>query len=324
MYSDFLLEKQPLTFNDTLKIYQDISQNFGTKDSLYNQSVPMFVTLIPIKSVRNDFEMKIPESKYCFIQYCYEIESLAKEIGKDILKRATKVRVTLMKVLDKISKLLTSRTALSNFAVRELLLGLTKLYSITCIYIKNIFEGFQSDVSNYTLSYEAKLQKLIIGARNPAMQEIEDIHLENLIDDDTKSPYNYDRHLYKYLSQRTRQVNALNIFYTQSVSQYEPQIAVYTKADVPVALITEPVLFLLKLYVLPNVTEYNYTQWTDKDEDARWYSNETTVGCIGNMWRDFRTFFHLNGYQVGHLFYFADKSNIENLFFSNCYIFGPP
>ena len=51
LYSDFILKEQPLTYNDTMKIYRDISQNFGTKDSLYNQSVPMRVTLIPLGAV---------------------------------------------------------------------------------------------------------------------------------------------------------------------------------------------------------------------------------------------------------------------------------
>jgi hypothetical protein len=51
VFSDSILEKQPTTVQDALEIYQQISTNFGSKDSLYNQSVPMSVVLMPLQTV---------------------------------------------------------------------------------------------------------------------------------------------------------------------------------------------------------------------------------------------------------------------------------
>jgi len=263
LYSDFILPQQPRTFNESLKVYKDVSTNFGTKNTFYNQSVPMKMTLVPLAA------------------YCTGLDKEIADIEKSILESATKILVRLKEVLAKISKLLGSVAAENNFLVKQLLLQ------------------FQSGVSNYTLYYEAELQKNLIGARNPNISSITTEEIVYLISNDTISKYNYNTHLFLYLTQRTRQVNALNIFYTQTVAQDQPQIASYSEADVPIAIITERVLFLLTLNVLPNVTEYNYTTWLPANEKNRWYNNRTIVGEIGDRWRDFRTFFHINEYQEG-------------------------
>ena len=41
----------PGSSNDSLKVYKDVSTNFGTKNTLYNQSVPMKITLVPLAAV---------------------------------------------------------------------------------------------------------------------------------------------------------------------------------------------------------------------------------------------------------------------------------
>ena len=52
VYSDFILEKQPTTVNETLQIFKDISKNFGNIENHYQYSSPMYAQLIPIKMVR--------------------------------------------------------------------------------------------------------------------------------------------------------------------------------------------------------------------------------------------------------------------------------
>ena len=51
VYSDFILEKQPTTVNETLQIFKDISKNFGNIENHYQYSSPMYAQLIPIKMV---------------------------------------------------------------------------------------------------------------------------------------------------------------------------------------------------------------------------------------------------------------------------------
>ena len=164
-------------------------------------------------------------------------------------------------------------------------------------------------MQRYTLDYEAKLQKVIMGARNPQNNEINESDLSKLIDDYASSPYDYDTYLYPYLNEKTRQVNAINIFYTQTASQDEPQIAVFSEANIPHGLVSDHILFVLTLYVLPNVTTDEYTAYTKLSKQERenppgWFNNFTTIGYIGSWWRDFRTFFQLNMYQVSKCYLF--------------------
>ena len=51
MFSDFILEKQPTTVEETLQVFKDVSKNFGTKENDYKYSSPMYAQLIPIKVV---------------------------------------------------------------------------------------------------------------------------------------------------------------------------------------------------------------------------------------------------------------------------------
>ena len=51
MYSDFILEEQPTTVEDTFQVFKDITKNFGTKENDYKYSSPMFAQLIPINVV---------------------------------------------------------------------------------------------------------------------------------------------------------------------------------------------------------------------------------------------------------------------------------
>ena len=52
MYSDFILERQPISVEDALEIFQDISTNFGVKEDGFALAAPKHVQLMPIKVVR--------------------------------------------------------------------------------------------------------------------------------------------------------------------------------------------------------------------------------------------------------------------------------
>ena len=55
MYSDFILERQPISVEEALEIFQDISQNFGSKEDSFALAAPKHVQLVPIKVVNNLF-----------------------------------------------------------------------------------------------------------------------------------------------------------------------------------------------------------------------------------------------------------------------------
>ena len=52
VYSDFIIEKQPITVEDVEEIYEKMSKYVGTMDSNYEQSSPLTAKLVPIDLVR--------------------------------------------------------------------------------------------------------------------------------------------------------------------------------------------------------------------------------------------------------------------------------
>ena len=52
VYSDFIIEKQPITVEDVEEIYEKMSKYVGTMDSNYEQSSPLSAKLVPIDLVR--------------------------------------------------------------------------------------------------------------------------------------------------------------------------------------------------------------------------------------------------------------------------------
>ena len=53
----------------------------------------------------------------------------------------------------------------------------------------------------------------------------------------------------------------MNIFYEKTLYQDEPQVAVYSEADIPRAMLTETYVFVLYIGVLPDLEKDNYTNY---------------------------------------------------------------
>ena len=68
MYSDFILDKQPTTVEETLRTFEDISSNIGNKENEYKYSSPMFAHMIPINVV-GFFFPKSDKSRLLILAY---------------------------------------------------------------------------------------------------------------------------------------------------------------------------------------------------------------------------------------------------------------
>ena len=66
-----------------------------------------------------------------------------------------------------------------------------------------------------------------------------------------------------YITERQRQVSAMNIFYERTLYQDQPQVAVYSKADIPRAMLTEPYVFVLYIGVLPDLVQDNFENYDE-------------------------------------------------------------
>merc|ERR1712142_122252 len=103
-YSDFILREQPTTIFDAIELFKGISSHLGTKEDNYAASVPLKMTLIPLK------------------RFCPETNQLAEEIAAHIMKTAADIRVELMGLLKKIERMMESPVAAVNFLIKRLLL----------------------------------------------------------------------------------------------------------------------------------------------------------------------------------------------------------
>ena len=107
---------------------------------------------------------------------------------------------------------------------------------------------------------------------------------------------------------------AINKFYERTINRDTPQIGVYAKADIPRAMLTRKLVFVLSVAVLPDLEKddfYNYQM--DEESETHWYNDVDIVGEIrldlkkiafivellfSNAWRNLRLFFQYNNYKV--------------------------
>ena len=72
-----------------------------------------------------------------------------------------------------------------------------------------------------------------------------------------------------YITERRRQVAAMNIFYEKTLNQDQPQVASYAEADIPRAMLTEPFVFVLFIGVLPDLKRDNYSNYHVDDQNLK-------------------------------------------------------
>ena len=84
-----------------------------------------------------------------------------------------------------------------------------------------------------------------------------------------------------YMTERRRQVAAINKFYERTINQDTPQIGVYAKADIPRAMLTRQLVFVLSIAVLPDLEKDDFENYQMGEEsDTHWYNNIDIVGEI--------------------------------------------
>ena len=82
-----------------------------------------------------------------------------------------------------------------------------------------------------------------------------------------------------YINERKRQISVINTFYHKTLNKDKPQVGVYTKGDIPNAILTEQFVFVLYVRVLPNLVKDNFENY-DPSVNEQWYNKETVVGDI--------------------------------------------
>ena len=83
-----------------------------------------------------------------------------------------------------------------------------------------------------------------------------------------------------FLVEKERQVAAIEIFYDKTINIDVPQVAEYSKADIPRAILTQPFVFIYDIKILPNLPFDSFENYYLNIENPNWYNDITTTGLI--------------------------------------------
>ena len=113
----------------------------------------------------------------------------------------------------------------------------------------------------------------------------------------------------------------INTFFSETLEQHQPQVGVYSHADIPKAILIKKFVFVLYVRVLPDVERESFRNYDPSTSSDQWYNNEDVVGEIrytysltfpnitilfhhSDAWRTIRNFFSYNKYEVWKFCYF--------------------
>merc|ERR550532_2725609 len=173
-----------------------------------------------------------------------------------------------------------------------------------------LLREFKRKLFLYLLDYTKEMIDAIVLARHSDPLATNVI---NLLDAHVDGNYN-DNRILSYMTERRRQVAAINKFYERTINQDTPQIGVYAKADIPRAMLTRQLVFVLSIAVLPDLEKDDFENYQMGEEsDTHWYNNIDIVGEISKAWRNLRLFFQYNNYKRDSDFFirFQPTTNIN-------------
>merc|ERR1719308_714512 len=192
------------------------------------------------------------------------------------------------------------------------------------IKIGTLLRDFQSELFGYLLKYKKEMIDAIVEAKHSG--RFEDIY--QVLDDHNEGNFKKSK-LIAYLTERRRQVAAMNVFYDHSLNKDEPQIREYAKASIPAAMLTKPFVFVLSIGILPDLIADNYESFNPEEQasidrvDNYWYNREEVVGKISDALNSLKRFFDYNNYKRNSNFFIKfvamNNSNPQTI---NLYEYG--
>ena len=69
----------------------------------------------------------------------------------------------------------------------------------------------------------------------------------------------------------------INTFFSETFEQHQPQVGVYSHADIPKAILIKKFVFVLYVRVLPDVERESFTNYDPMTSSDQWYNNENVV-----------------------------------------------
>ena len=254
LYGDFVLKRQPTTFDEAIETYKNLPGLLGTEPK-YERSSKIKMQLTPITT------------------YCKKKDVLLVGISDQLINE---VSITLEKfgsIKSKVNTLLASRPAVDFQAVK-----------------KNL-DIFKLDLKLSESKFKSKLQDILpkIKGGGAGSSETDLIKLLNCYN---LSPYNKEKSA-RFLGRRNREIQAiqfvLNLFRNSKASNIK--VVDFESANDVENLLAKTFVVVFKVNILqPKTITESFINGTEVDEEDFWFNVDEDIGKVGQKVRLFRDF----------------------------------
>jgi len=252
LYGDFILEEQPTTYDQAIKVYETIPSKMGPKP-LYPEAAPVQMTLHPLST------------------YCNQADNILIGINEGILR-------DISTILDETEQM--------KIRMRGLL---GKDASARFLQIRNNILLVEQELLQQVGDMQAQLQNLlpkIRGAKTGA-QEGDLITLKA----DYVNSQIYTGNMMPFLDNREREIKIIDNLVDTFISTPSVLIMDFEQATGVIEILTSPYVVIANLNILlPSSIATSYIDGNAVDERNMWFNDRRVYGRIGYLLREFSKF----------------------------------
>jgi len=258
LFGDFILEKSPTTYNDSVKVFNELPRYLGTKESNYEDSSIMLVMLTPVD------------------KFCSEADIVLTAISDGLMSQATEA----LEDLDIVS--LKIRTLMHSYLADKFM------------DIYTILKMFDTKLQVFILEFKRELGIILPEMRGGGGEE----KLNELLVKYIESPFERGTAYEFLLEREREMNTINHLFSEVQAEQREDNPAIYigdpATANIAKALLKKTFVIIYKFSVFTDieVTEQFLANRT-VDTDT-WYNDFQKIGQAGYEWRGFSKFAEAN------------------------------
>jgi len=258
LFGDFILEKSPTTYNDSVKVFNELPRYLGTKESNYEDSSIMLVMLTPVD------------------KFCSEADIVLTSISDGLMSQATEA----LEDLDTVS--LKIRTLMHSYLADKFM------------DIYTILKMFDTKLQVFILEFKRELGIILPQMRGGGGEE----KLNELLVKYIESPFERGIAYEFLVEREREMNTINHLFSEVQAELREDNPAIYigepATANIAKALLKKTFVIIYKFSVFTDIEvteQFLANQTVDTDT---WYNDYEKIGNAGYEWRGFSKFAEAN------------------------------
>jgi len=258
LFGDFILEKSPTTYNDSVKVFNELPRYLGSKESNYEDSSIMLVMLTPVD------------------KFCSEADIVLTSISDGLMSQATEA----LEDLDKVS--LKIRTLMHSYLADKFM------------NIYTILKMFDTKLQVFILEFKRELGIILPQMRGGGGEE----KLNELLVKYIESPFERGTAYEFLLEREREMNTINHLFSEVQAELKEDNPAIYigdpATANIANALLKKTFVIIYKFSVFTDIEVTEQFLANQTVETDTWYNDYEKIGKAGYEWRGFRKFAEAN------------------------------